>query len=98
MGNASSAPWTRIADPVESDYQLSLKAYYGTGCDDKDNLIKCAWDEDDGDQESIIHTAAQDDWVTIVVDGASGFSDEYDWGHYDLAVTLICTDQGCCCP
>ncbi|MFH1532604.1 MAG: hypothetical protein ABIK09_17910 [Pseudomonadota bacterium] len=87
-----------VADPVESDYQLSLKAYQGTGCEDLDNLIKCAWDEDDGDPESIIHTAGQDDWVTIVVDGASGFSEEGDWGHYDLAVTLICADSGCCCP
>jgi hypothetical protein len=87
-----------IADPLEWDYQLSLKAYQGTGCDNEDNLIKCAWDEDDGDPESIIHTASTDGWITIVVDGASGFNDEYDWGQYELAVSLLCVDSGCCCP
>ena len=87
-----------VADPQESDFQLSLKAYTGTSCGDKTKLIACAWDEDDGDPESILHTASQDGWITIVVDGASGFSDQFDWGHYDLAVTLICADAGCCCP
>lgn len=85
------------ADPVDSDFQLSLKLYQGTVCDDKDHLIQCHWDEDDGDAETILHTATSDDWVTIVVDGASGFDDQGDWGSYDLSVTLICTVAGCCC-
>jgi hypothetical protein len=87
-----------VADPQEADFKLSLKAYQGTVCDSTDTLIECAWDEGNGAPESILHTASADGWITIVIDGASGFNDQYDWGHYDLSVTLLCADAGCCCP
>jgi len=88
------------AAPGPADYDMSLKLYQGTTCDDdwEDDLIACEWHENDGAYEQIVHAASQDDWYTIVVDGASSFSDEHDWGQYQLDVSLICADAGCCCP
>jgi hypothetical protein len=40
------------------------------------------------------HTATQDGWVVIVVDGSTAFDDE---GDYDFAVRLDCRDPGCGC-
>lgn len=91
---------TVTADPVPADFNLSLKLYRGTTCDDnwEDDLLACEWDNDGGKAETIVHAATQDGWHTLVVDGASAFSDQYDWGAYSLSVTLACADAGCCCP
>jgi hypothetical protein len=91
---------TVVGDPIPADYELSLKLYKGTSCKSawQTDLIACEWNNGDGKPETIVHAAVQAGWFTIVVDGASAFSDQYDWGPYSLAVSLSCVDAGCCCP
>jgi len=81
-----------------SDYDLMLKLYTGTACDDNKwaDLIDC-WDDNAGSyKEQLDHTATADGWYTIVVDGRSGPSDDY--GPYTLTVSLACKFSNCCCP
>jgi hypothetical protein len=42
----------------------------------------------------LAHTAAEDGWYTILVDGSTAFDDE---GEYELQVGLICATPGCEC-
>lgn len=87
------------ATPLEADYQMSLKVYRGTACDDnwKNDLVACQWKGGDGKAQSIAYTATAAGWVTVVVDGASAFDAEYDFGPYRLSATLACADANCCC-
>ena len=87
------------ATPLVSDYDLSLKIYRGTACDDNGmtDVVKCWHSAGNGKAESGQYTAAADGWATIVVDGESAFSEELDWGTYRLVATLTCVDAGCCC-
>ena len=86
------------ATPLPSTYTMSLKLYRGSACASnwKSDLITCQWGGD-GDAKSAAYTATSAGWVTIVVDGASAFSEDEDWGPYDLAVKLTCVDEACCC-
>ena len=85
--------------PLSSTYTLSLKLYRGTSCASnwKADLIACKWKAGDGGTESYAYTATQDGWVSIVVDGASAFDTEEDWGPYTLNATLTCSGNKCCC-
>lgn len=89
------------ATPLVSHYQLSLKLYRGTVCDDnKDDLITCRWEGGDAKPQTYTHVAATDGWITVVVDGASSFADDngkYDRGPYNLDVKLDCVGPLCCC-
>jgi len=90
---------TAIGRPLYSLYQMSLKLYRGTSCaaNWKNDLVDCQWKAGDGNPETITWTAATAGWVTIVVDGASAFDTEEDWGPYRLTVNLACADANCCC-
>ena len=90
---------TIVADPGPADFNMSLKLYQGIACHDdwENEFVVCEWQENGGASETIVHTASQDGWFTIVVDGAAFSYDEYDWGAYDLYVSLNCADAGCCC-
>jgi hypothetical protein len=99
--------WLRVGDrlnltatPLESDYRMSLKLYRGTSCKSnyESDMVTCQHKNGDGKAESIVYTATNTGWHTIVVDGASSFSEEGDWGRYSLAVSITCNDVGCCCP
>jgi hypothetical protein len=86
--------------PQEVSFDSMVKLIDGTTCDDGDDqtLIACLNDGSDGEPDQGSHTATQEGWVTIVVDGRMAFDDEADFGPYSLAVTLTCADAGCCCP
>jgi hypothetical protein len=85
--------------PLEYDFDAMLKLYEGTTCagDGVDDLISCYHAGGDGVKESFTYTATKSGWYTIVVDGRSAFSDEYDWGKYNLVVTLTCNTPDCAC-
>jgi hypothetical protein len=87
------------ATPLESDFDLSLKIYRGTACasNGTTDLVKCWHSAGDGSAENGQYTALADGWATIVVDGESAFSDQYDWGQYRLWTKLTCVDANCCC-
>lgn len=87
------------ATPLSSTYQLSLKLYRGTVCKDnwKADFITCQWKGGDNKPQSFVHIAAADGWHTIVVDGASAFDEERDWGPYNLDIKLDCVGPLCCC-
>jgi len=99
--------WLRAGDtisltatPKVSTYNLSLKLYRGTSCASawKTDLLSCHYDASDGKAETITYQAAQAGWYTVVVDGASGFDEEQDWGPFTLKVGLACAEANCCCP
>jgi hypothetical protein len=85
--------------PLSSTFTMSLKLYRGTSCASnwKADLITCQWKAGDGKPESYTYTATQDGWVSIVVDGASAFDEEEDWGPYTLNAQLTCGGNKCCC-
>jgi hypothetical protein len=87
------------ATPLTADYTMSLKLYRGTTCAGnwRADLITCQWGADNGGSETASYTATSAGWVTIVIDGASGFSDEGDWGLFSLTTKLTCADEACCC-
>ena len=87
------------ATPQSTTYQLSLKLYRGTTCEDdwKADMITCQWKGGDNKPQTYTHIASQDGWITIVVDGASGGNEEAEWGPYLLDVKLDCVGPLCCC-
>ncbi len=87
------------ATPLETDYQMSLKLYRGTACDEQweTDLVACQWKGGDAKPQAASYTATEAGWITIVVDGASAFTEEADWGAYRLDAKLACTDAACCC-
>ena len=87
------------AVPLSPTFTLSLKLYRGTLCAANwaADLVTCQWKAGDGGTETYTYTATADGWVSIVVDGASAFDDEGDWGPYTLSVKLTTTLLGACC-
>lgn len=87
------------AKPLSPTFDLSLKLYKGTSCAPtwQTDLITCQWHADDGQSESYTYVASNDGWVSIVVDGASAFTDEGDFGPYSLTAKLVCSGLKCCC-
>jgi len=90
---------TLTATPKTSTFQVSLKLYRGTSCAAswKTDLLSCRYDAGDGKPETITWRADQAGWYTVVVDGASAFDDQQDWGPFTLKVGLGCVDSDCCC-
>jgi len=91
---------------AELDFDLMLKLYTGTECDDDSAgifsandkyLVQCWDDKADGKGEGFSYTAAAEGWYTVVVDGRLAGSDEMDYGVYTFALTLTCTEESCCC-
>jgi len=74
--------------------------YQGTKCDaDGVKPLHCYNDGSDGDQDHISgFLAPADGWYTIVVDGRMAFDEDLDWGPYNLAVKVACSEPDCCCP
>ncbi len=89
-------------DPIDWDFDAMLKLYTGTDCEGGSNgyadLVSCYNAASDGGVEDFTYFASADGWVTIVVDGRYAFSSDYDYGDYDLDVTLTCNHANCCCP
>lgn len=87
-------------DPQESDFDAMMKLYAGIDCADngEDDLIDCYDQAYDGGTETLSHTATADGWYTVVVDGRMAFSDDYDYGAYQVTFTLTYGPSGSCCP
>jgi len=95
------------ATPDDLYFDLMLKIYTGTECDDdkagwfdKNDkyLLGCynsGWDDE---PESFQYSAAAQGWYTVVVDGRQVGPEEEDWGAYEIQITLTCTQSNCCCP
>jgi hypothetical protein len=85
---------------LEWEFDAMMKLYSGTDCADngENDLISCTNDGGDGNDESLTYVAPADGWYTLVVDGRSAFSNEEDYGYYDLDIVLTCVDTNCCCP
>ncbi len=91
---------------AEWDFDLMLKLYTGTECDDDSAgifdandkyLIQCWDDELDGDPEGFSYTATAEGWYTVVVDGRLAGTEDLDYGEYSFSLTLTCSEDTCCC-
>jgi hypothetical protein len=84
---------------LDGDFDAMLKLYEGTDCaaNGDTDLVGCYQSGYDGDPESLTHVAGSDGWYTIVVDGRYAFADHYDYGGYDLDISLTCVEVDCCC-
>jgi hypothetical protein len=91
---------TVTLSPLVSEFDAMLKFFKGTACaaNDEDDLLSCVNNDGDGDKEIGAHTATQDGWITIVVDGRRAFDEDADWGPYNIAIQLSCGQENCCCP
>lgn len=79
---------------VEGGWQASLILYAPlAGCGDTSCSTKLGCN-DLKYSTQLAHTAAEDGWYTILVDGSTAFDDE---GEYELQVGLICATPGCEC-
>ncbi len=96
---------TATVIPDASEFDVMLKLYDGTECDDDDvgifgandkYLIKCWNDNSDDEPESFSWTANKDGWFTVVVDGRQSGENE-DWGDYGFTLKLDCAEESCCC-
>lgn len=92
--------------PNEGDFDLMLKLYTGTECDEDSAgifsandkyLVQCWDDAADGKGESFAYTAGAEGWFTVVVDGRLSGAEDLDYGAYTLTLTLTCTEETCCC-
>ena len=91
---------------AEWDFDLMLKLYTGTECDDDSAgifsandkyLVQCWNDAADGKGEGFTFTATAEGWYTVVVDGRLSGSEEMDYGAYTFKLTLTCSEETCCC-
>ncbi len=90
----------------ETDFDIMLKLYTGTECDDDSAgifsandkyLVQCWNDQSDGKGESFSYTVGSEGWYTVVVDGRLSGTDEGDYGAYTATLKLTCVEETCCC-
>lgn len=86
--------------PTDSEFDAMMKLYSGIDCEANGDgdLIDCYDSSYDGGAESLSYTATADGWYTVVVDGRMAFTEDHDWGTYNLTLNLTCATAGCCCP
>ena len=91
--------------PNATEFDVMLKLYDGTECDDDSAgifsandkyLVKCWNDASDNKPESFTWTADKQGWFTVVVDGRQSGEDA-DWGDYNFTLKLSCVEENCCC-
>ncbi len=84
--------------PMDPKFDATLKLRSGKGCADAlPELLSCSPGGGDGGLEELVHTASQDGWVTVIVDGAQADKAAHDFGFYLLELDLACSAEGCCC-
>jgi hypothetical protein len=84
-------------DVQDNDFNGMMKLYEGVVCENGGDSYTCYNDNGDGGDESLAYVAVGDGWRTVVVDGRMAFNDDYDWGPYNIAFSLVEGAGACSC-